>query len=863
MTKLEITNVQIDNYNDTNNQLNKFDSGLNIVCGSNEAGKSTLMKFIKNIFVREKSDAKGYVKCSYNGKEFKLTPDNLKENEQYLEDITAHSFKTGFVIDLDDLIYAKSSDSEELVNVIKDSSGNAINSKQKEYHDGIYSKKQKFCLSSTNKHSKQFSQQFDNLKNIETKIKELETKEDEYNNLCLELEQIKNDIKQKEFEQKTYGLLLDKLSCENTIKNIKINEKLLENKTALESIREDFGAYNVSLKKALDLNKKLEELKEKFETIWNKLNKLENFDEEKLEQFECSIENLKKYKSILEKENDLNKTIKELTELIENKKEAIENFENQKKSTKTKLNNLNISNFEKYINDKQLLESYLNDYSKLIDNLRNSGENINQNKSNTLNILLLLFLGILFSSMGTLLMFNSKELLAPMFSVILVCIVGVSSVLREKFISKNNVKNNYNTAINHNKNEIIKILNNYNFEQPKTEDFVVKINSYILKMNNNISDYKIIENELNSLETNLEKERKNLDTQQEKNVFLNKNLSNNNNDKEEFIKTNSVENFENYEEIFELIKECKQIKEQEKEIEAEIKTTETIKETFVTKVNEYIELCELSIQKINKYEENQYEETIKILQNSYDENYKNNLFVTERKNEITNINEQLEQFEINIEQENIDEQTIEITKQELQNLIETRAVTQQKIEELKQVSGISGLRTQKQTELNKIKLGINNLIIKELVYNIIEKSKEKFNETQPNLVSAKEYLSKITNGKYTEIDFENKTISGENIAEKSWDNLSRGTKEQLYLAFRLGYANNYSKDKDGNPNGLANIPLIIDDAFVNFDKERTNSILKCLEEFSKNNQVIYFTCHNDMTKEILKSSKIKHNLIEL
>ena len=638
MTKLEITNVQIDNYNDTNNQLNKFDSGLNIVCGSNEAGKSTLMKFIKNIFIREKSDAKGYVKCSYNGNEFKLTPDNLKENEQYLEDITAHSFKTGFVIDLDDLIYAKSSDSEELVNVIKDSSGNAINSKQKEYHDGIYTKKQKFYLSSTNKHSKQFSQQFDNLKNIERKIKELETKEDEYNNLCLELEQLKNDIKQKETEQKIYGLLLDKLSCENIIKNIKINEKLLENKTELESIREDFGAYNVSLKKAIDTNKKSEELKEKLETIWNKLNSLENFSEEKLEQFECSIENLKKYKSILEKENDLNKNLKDAEEIIETKKEIITDIETQIKLTKTKLESFNISDFETYINDKQLLESYLNDYSKLIDNLRNSGENINLNKSNTLNILLLLFLGILFSSMGTLLMFNSKELLAPMFSVILVCIVGVSSVLREKFISKNNVKNNYTNAINHNKNEIIKILNKYNFEQPKTEDFVVKINSYILKISNNISDYKIIENELKSLETTIEKERKNLEAQHEKSIFLNKNISNNKQDKKEFIKTSAVENFENYEEIFELIKEIKHIKTQEKDLEAEIKTTETIKENFVTKVNEYIDQSELSIQKINKYEENQYEETIKALQNSYDENYKNNLYVTERNNEITNIN---------------------------------------------------------------------------------------------------------------------------------------------------------------------------------------------------------------------------------
>ncbi len=39
MHKLEITDVQIDNYNETVDKLNKFDSGLNVICGANEIGK--------------------------------------------------------------------------------------------------------------------------------------------------------------------------------------------------------------------------------------------------------------------------------------------------------------------------------------------------------------------------------------------------------------------------------------------------------------------------------------------------------------------------------------------------------------------------------------------------------------------------------------------------------------------------------------------------------------------------------------------------------------------------------------------------------------------------------------------------------
>ena len=107
------------------------------------------------------------------------------------------------------------------------------------------------------------------------------------------------------------------------------------------------------------------------------------------------------------------------------------------------------------------------------------------------------------------------------------------------------------------------------------------------------------------------------------------------------------------------------------------------------------------------------------------------------------------------------------------------------------------------------------------------------------------------------------TISGENIADKSWADLSKGTKEQLYLSLRLGYVENYSKDKYGNDTEKPILPLIIDDAFVNFDRTRIKSVLKCLETFAKNNQIIYFTCHSNLVSELLKEEKIEFNHIKL
>ena len=131
------------------------------------------------------------------------------------------------MIDLDDLFWAKSSDSEELINVIKDSSGNAVNKKQVAYYEYLYGKKQPFNLTNSNKASKSFVSQFEKLKEIETKIKELQTKEDEYNKICFDIEQVEKDISSKKRYYSYMNLSLDKNKLEASSKQVVINSKIL------------------------------------------------------------------------------------------------------------------------------------------------------------------------------------------------------------------------------------------------------------------------------------------------------------------------------------------------------------------------------------------------------------------------------------------------------------------------------------------------------------------------------------------------------------------------------------------------------------------------------------------------------------
>ncbi|WP_051057292.1 ATP-binding protein [Listeria fleischmannii] len=70
--------------------------------------------------------------------------------------------------------------------------------------------------------------------------------------------------------------------------------------------------------------------------------------------------------------------------------------------------------------------------------------------------------------------------------------------------------------------------------------------------------------------------------------------------------------------------------------------------------------------------------------------------------------------------------------------------------------------------------------------------------------------------------------------------MSQATKEQLYLALRFALIEMIAGDYP--------FPILIDDGFVNFDKKRLDLMMELLRYQKTNNQVIFFTCHEEASK---------------
>jgi hypothetical protein len=69
------------------------------------------------------------------------------------------------------------------------------------------------------------------------------------------------------------------------------------------------------------------------------------------------------------------------------------------------------------------------------------------------------------------------------------------------------------------------------------------------------------------------------------------------------------------------------------------------------------------------------------------------------------------------------------------------------------------------------------------------------------------------------------------------DVLSRGTREQLFLALRLALVEQFARRG-------ARLPVVLDDVLVNFDRRRAAAAARALAQFAAGGQqVIVFTCH--------------------
>lgn len=107
----------------------------------------------------------------------------------------------------------------------------------------------------------------------------------------------------------------------------------------------------------------------------------------------------------------------------------------------------------------------------------------------------------------------------------------------------------------------------------------------------------------------------------------------------------------------------------------------------------------------------------------------------------------------------------------------------------------------------------------------------------------------LSQGRYVKINLNKHGVKVRQFSDVLFEphELSQGTLEQLYVALRMAFVISASH--------MVKMPLIIDDAFVNFDETRRGAMYQLLKEMSTKQQILFFT-FDPLAQEILYSDTI-------
>lgn len=126
-------------------------------------------------------------------------------------------------------------------------------------------------------------------------------------------------------------------------------------------------------------------------------------------------------------------------------------------------------------------------------------------------------------------------------------------------------------------------------------------------------------------------------------------------------------------------------------------------------------------------------------------------------------------------------------------------------------------------------------------------------EKQPAVINnAAGYFSKVTGGAYNRLHVSSGSrdvrIYGSDGDSRTTGELSRGTREQLLICLRLGFIEEYERSSEP-------LPMMTDEVLVNFDQERAESMAGLFFDFCRDRQMLLFSCH-PATAELFKGQNI-------
>lgn len=131
-------------------------------------------------------------------------------------------------------------------------------------------------------------------------------------------------------------------------------------------------------------------------------------------------------------------------------------------------------------------------------------------------------------------------------------------------------------------------------------------------------------------------------------------------------------------------------------------------------------------------------------------------------------------------------------------------------------------------------------------------------DRQPSVLKeAGRFLHLMTNGRYQQViaplGQQELVVVREHGERLSSKQLSRGTMEQLYLAMRFALIQEYGKH--------IRLPVVLDDPFINFDKQRLQKAMLGVKEIAETHQILIFTCHDHVYKQAHETLNVKECLL--
>lgn len=834
MEQLIIKSINIYGYGKWNDQKFEFNSSMQVIYGPNEAGKSTILDFIKSMIFgfqtkvqathgqyipKNGSPYGGEIVFEESGKLYKLirTKGTRGGKIQFFDETTGESLTKADFLKMIDPIDRKIYDrifyfgEYELNTLYKLSSEELQN---KIHQIGLTSSSQWIEL------SKKFNKEIENLyapkgttRIINKQLNRYQTQKlelDKFNNNYSEYQQIKTNYDENKVKVSD---LNDQINNQNKLlveyKNYQHLLPVVQRFNELKSLSDDNiqTGFSIEDKQSLDAlvqNRNLNE--HELTELTDQITKLKEFDKNPDIEF---------YRA---NQNQIRELMSDLDAQLANRAK-LEKLNNEIAESKNKISQLKNSFIKE--NHTQipvkLTETDIASFKEIISQT-DSSENLNNNFSKYLSVenyvflpivaLIPLGLAIFFKPYIMNLVITSATLIILYLALIGIVMVKNPNKQRVRQFKKNNAR--LKLIAQHGN------LTNY----PQNEWLLVQEK---LKQLDDLNEKLLVDQQ------QVSKLRDQLKNYTAKWSFFSS-----------YLKV-SVNNMNQLTDIVnQLI--LKNDRNQRNEVEiSELKLKINTKKSAIQKINQQIK------EFLNDRKQSSVDEFLK--------EYVNQQAIESRLNEKNILKQQLKGQDVDAIQATDWNYKIDVTQSrlsELQKLLsdlnQQQAEARLKITELTNSGKSLELRQTLENLKTEIMQNIKQLLALQLNVKLINCFLDLASQNRFPKISklAERYFRILTNQKYQYVKFEDKIRVYNNNDEQFLINeLSRGTLEQLYLALILALAVEFSK--------IYQFPIIIDDGLVNFDIQRKSSALELINDISKTNQIIYVTANNKILGSDIKS----------